>query len=293
MSDNDEILKRQVEQSFAKVLNRNGYGFQFSVIKKAHELGVAAKSAWKLETIELPVEVRGSGTRIDFVLRKRAHHSKPFFLLAECKRANPSLSNWCFVRAPYTNRNQWGNSEPIFMEYIQMNEDGSMSAYAKKRSSVENFYHIGLEVRSNLKGDPTGESGRAIEDAASQVIKGLNGYIEMISKNHQMLRGDRCADFMPVIFTTAQLWGSEANLSRANIETGDSDLSGVGFNRLPWLFYQYHLSPGIKHSHSPVERPPEISDLMDTEYVRTIPIVSPSGVESFLTWSSYALDLYD
>ncbi len=104
MSNADEILKQQVEQSFTKVLNRNGYGFQFSVIKKAHELGKVAKSAWLFETIELPVEVRGSGTRMDFVLRKSARRDKPFFLLAECKRANPSLSNWCFVRAPYTNR---------------------------------------------------------------------------------------------------------------------------------------------------------------------------------------------
>ncbi len=179
------------------------------------------------------------------------------------------------------------------MEHIQLNENGSVSAYAKQRSLIEHHYHIGLEVRSNLKGDPAGESGRAIEDAASQVTRGLNGYIEMISKNIQMLRGHNHADFIPVIFTTAQLWGSEVNLSMASIETGESDLSGVEFKRLPWLCYQYHLSPGIKHSHSPVERPAEISDLMNTEYVRTIPIVSPDGIEPFLNWSSYVLDLYD
>ena len=42
------------------------------------------------------------------------------------------------------------------MEHIQRNDDGSISSYAKKRSSVENYYHIGLEVRSDLKGDPSG-----------------------------------------------------------------------------------------------------------------------------------------
>ncbi len=293
MSQEDDILKRQVEESFTKVLNRNGYGFQFSVIKKIHELGKAAKSAWLFETIEFPVEVRGSGTRVDFVLRKSARRDKPFFLLAECKRANPGLSNWCFVRAPYVNRNQWGNSEPIFMEHIQRNDDGSISAYAKKRSSVGHFYHIGLEVRSNLKGDPSGETGRSIEDAASQISRGLNGYIETISKNIQILRGHTHADFIPVIFTTAQLWGSEVNLSLADIKTGASDLSGVEFKKLPWLCYQYNLSPGIKHSHSPFEQPAEISDLMDTEYVRTIPVVSPDGIEPFLIWSSHTLDLYD
>lgn len=245
MSREDDILKQQVEESFGKVLNRNGYGFQFSVIKKAQESGKAAKSAWLFETIEFPVEVRGSGTRVDFILRKSAGRDKPFFLLAECKRANPGLSNWCFVRAPYVNRNQWGNSEPIFMEHIQRNDDGSISAYAKSRSSIENYYHIGLEVRSNLKGDPAGESGRAIEDAAFQISRGLNGYIETVSKNIQILRDHAHADFIPVIFTTAQLWGSEVNLSLASIETGASDLGGVEFKKLPWLCYHIIYRPEL------------------------------------------------
>lgn len=103
----DETMSEEFTQSFAKVLNRHGYGFQFSVLKKADELARQRKSAWDFEVCEFPVE-GGPGTRIDFVLSRpprRGDGSKYYFLIAECKRANPALSNWCFARAPFTRHN--------------------------------------------------------------------------------------------------------------------------------------------------------------------------------------------
>jgi hypothetical protein len=96
-----EPASEQFTQSFAKVLNRHGYGFQFSVLKKADELRKQGRSMWRLEACEFPVEVQGAGTRVDFVLERGDHGSRrrPLYMLAECKRANPALSNWCFVRA--------------------------------------------------------------------------------------------------------------------------------------------------------------------------------------------------
>ncbi len=38
MSDLEEETSEQFTQSFAKVLNRHGYGFQFSILKKAADL---------------------------------------------------------------------------------------------------------------------------------------------------------------------------------------------------------------------------------------------------------------
>ena len=84
-----------ITNGFEKILNNQGYGFQYAVINKVQELARNNESPWISPVPEFPVEVQGYGTRIDFVLRNKHH---PYYLIAECKRANPSLSDWCFIK---------------------------------------------------------------------------------------------------------------------------------------------------------------------------------------------------
>lgn len=275
-------------QSFAKVLNRHGYGFQFSVLKKADELIQNRWCTWRLEACEFPVEVQGAGTRIDFVLRNAEHGYRytPIYLLAECKRANPALSNWCFVRAPYTHNNTWGDTERIIMECVLREEDGTLNTIAREILPSKNVYHIGFEVRSNVTGDKAGESGQAIENAATQISRGLNGFIETIVKNGKLTEDVRQIDFLPVIFTTAQLYVSDVDLSLANLQTGNVNLESDDVKPVSWLFYQYSLSPGLKHSIASKANVNSLATLLQWEYIRTIAVVSWNGVEDFLKWSS-------
>lgn len=110
--------------------------------------------------------------------------------------------------------------------------------------------------------------------------------VEFLSRNLQILGDATQAHFLPVVFTTAQIWTSDVDLSAAELLTGNLDLSDMKFDKKDFIFYQYHLSPGIKHSHSPSDRPGTIGDFMDSEYVRTIAFVSASGIRDFLLWSS-------
>ncbi len=211
-------------------------------------------------------------------------------LLAKCKRANPALANWCFFRAPFTHESAYPNYWPLFLEQIEFDNNGSFIAVAKRQrnhSSSEKTYHIGLECRTNEKGDKAGETGEAIEKAASQISRGLNGFIGTLRDNIQLLGEDKDVRFLPVIFTTASLWASIIDLSTADLNTGKLDLSQTPPTKIPWLCYQYTLSPGIKHFASPTEKPSKIGELMMSEYVRSIIIVSPDGIEDFLEWSSY------
>ena len=106
--------EKNVETGFMKVLNLHGYGFHYSVLKLASELYANGSSKWFFEAAEFPVQVQGLGTRIDFVLQ---HVDSPsFYLLAECKRVNPALSNWCFARAPFVRRNR--SEEAMFLEHF-------------------------------------------------------------------------------------------------------------------------------------------------------------------------------
>jgi hypothetical protein len=288
MSQN-QAIKDGVKKGFEKALNRHGYGFQYSVLEVAGSLSEKGRIRWVFEAAEFPVEVQGYGTRIDFVLRLSG---EPLvYLLAECKRANPALSNWCFAKAPLVTRNRT-TCEPLFLEYAWEDEEGHLHASAKQRLNFrDKAYHIALEVKSQETGDPGGGGRGAIEEAATQVCRGLNGMVEFLAKNTAILPKESGAYFLPVVFTTAQLWASEIALSSAELESGKVDLEEAEFGNKPWVLYQYHTSPGLKHSHSPNARPARIGAFLESEYIRTIAIVGASSIGQFLQWSSNA-DLY-
>lgn len=267
----------QVKTGFGKVLNRHGYGFHYSVLRLAQDAAERGHSQWVFKAAEFPVQVQGTGTRIDFVLK--LPEDVPIFLLAECKRANPALSNWCFARAPYVRRNR--TREYLFAESIQRTTSGAKSVLAQG-AELSNAYHVALEVRSNQRGDPCGSGRGTIEAAATQVCRGLNGMVQAVAGNPELLEGANVVYFLPVIFTTADVWSSDVNLAAANHLDGTVDLRGTRFSREEWVHYQYHLSPGIKHSVRTGRVSTSVEELLDWGYVRTIPIVSASGIEQFL-----------
>src|SRR4051794_20959958 len=116
----DQIPSEQERrQKFAAAVNRQGYAFQNAVIKRCEELHDAKKSRWVFEAAEFPVEVNGNGTRIDFILWT---HNTNYWLLAECKRVNPSMAEWFFAKTPYVRRN--GN-ERFVAEYVQETPNGT------------------------------------------------------------------------------------------------------------------------------------------------------------------------
>lgn len=283
-------VSKDLADSFAKVLSRHGYGFQFSVIRKAHELVSKGRSVWRFVASEFPVEVQGAGTRIDFILRRDrtadGFDTTPVFLLAECKRANPALSNWCFIRSRYTHDAAWGDVDFFIAECLERDEAESLCVYAKQAFSTQKAYHLGVEVRSGGKGEPSGETGRAIEDAATQVSRHLNGFIKAVAGNPQFMERQALAFFMPVVFTTARLYASKADISLADLLTGKCELTTDQVEPVPWLYYQYSLSPGLKHSVARKEQPKTVSGLLESEYVRTIAVVSAEGVEDFLSSAS-------
>jgi hypothetical protein len=285
-----EVSEISVKTGFGKVLNSHGYGFHYSVLREASELFANESSKWAFEAAEFPVEVQGRGTRIDFVLQHRDHPS--FYLLAECKRANPALSNWCFARAPLVRRNR--SEEPMFLEHFRISETGTVSQGIEASSrKVRNLnereaYHIGIEVKSGKKGDSNGQGRGHIEDAVTQVCRGIGGMVDMFLSGRLKTSGKPTSVYLlPVVFTTAHIWTSDVDLSTADLQTGELDFSSTEFAAKDYIFYQYHMSPGLKHSYNWTGlRPDDIGSFMDSEYIRTVSIVSASGIGQFLSWSS-------
>jgi len=264
---------------YQEILNRHGYGFQYSLIKIVDELTRRPRSSWVFEAAEFPVEIQGRGTRIDFVLS--CHHS-PIFIVAECKRVNPAMANWCFAQAPYVQ--QCSSYKNAFVERIEL-KDTIIRTSTKRSFISEEPYHVTLEVKSDRKGDSSGGKPEAIEDAATQVCRGVNGLIKCLSANSQLVPSQQYVHLLPVIFTTADLWASEVDLSSADIKDGKVNLSDADFKQKNWLFYQYHLSPGLKHSFSSEEKQTTLGGFMETEYVRTIAVVNSKSAAQFLDWA--------
>jgi hypothetical protein len=112
--ENSERSIEHILGKFKGSLDRHGYGFQYRVLKAANDLFRENTSFFAFEVAEFPVEVQSSDTKVDFILRRTVgpfirrdgtastSRRRPLFLVAECKRANPALSDWCFLRAPFT-----------------------------------------------------------------------------------------------------------------------------------------------------------------------------------------------
>ncbi len=287
MTDNSQTGDQHLKSIFESTLNRQGHPFQYAVIRRAHELHDERRSPWVFEVSEFPVEVQGYHTRVDFILSQWAESlSAPFrFLVAECKRVNPALSDWMFARAPYVGRG--GTTRDILVERVRRAGQDIASSYGRLDGS-ENIYHLGFEVKSTATGDPGGGGRGAIEDAATQVTRGVNGLIDCLSKHRRHLCEDFPVAFVPAIFTTARLWATELDLANTDIVQGQVALGSVDVVHKSWLWLQYHVSPGLKHSvdrqvakDEPFPRP-NLGHLLEMEYARTIAIVASTGVDDFL-----------
>jgi hypothetical protein len=218
---------------------------------------------------------------------------EPLFLVVECKRVNPALKCWAFVKTPYVRRNS--DEEFFIREAIHYRENNpGVLAYADiKKRAISEAYRIGRELKvPGQKGDVDGGAGKeAIEDAATQVSLGLNGLIEHFTKVELARGTDIVCQFIPVIVTTAQLFVADVDLKEGSLETGEIPKGGLkNWHEKEWLFYQYPVSPGIRHTLRPTTSHRPIINILtldlgasiEAQFVRTIAIVQGKHFESFL-----------
>lgn len=292
---------RLVQKGFETELNKNGFGFQFAVIKRIEELSHKSKTLkiYPLAT-EVPVEINDENTHIDIILKRVSSEYNleiPIFLISECKRANPALSNWCFVKSPFT-RNQ-GLENSLILEAIHWGaNDGSKADEFRPNCKIvptsrSDFYHISHEIRSHEKGDASGTVRGNIEKAVSQVFRGMNGFVNFMMKNSHLLRNEKITYFLPVIFTTAQIWTSEINLSEASIDEGKISIEDGNLERKNWVLFEYNQSPTLKHSFPIFPKQNDLALAIESEFSRTVAIVSASGIDDFIDWiSNFILPKY-
>jgi len=292
MSKNVDNEKKAVATAFRKELNKHGYAFQCAAWQAAFDANMSGGSNWVFEAFEFPVAVQGSGTRTDLILK---HKKEPEYLLVECKRVNPSLGRWGFTHYPKVHRNR-PSGNFFLAERFKRRGDRCYAGGGRYSPGCEGYFcQIALEFKEKVPRQGEGARGGrgAIEEAASQACRSLNGMVECFARRSEL--GPN-AVFVPVIFTTAKLWSCEdlALASATNLQTGEVGASeAITPKEEKWVFYEYHQSPGIKHSLNPIKPGSDLDlgSLMDRGYTRTIPIVNASNIIEFLeTFSLNPLD---
>lgn len=283
MAPDNKSQTQQVAKGFESALNRHGYSFQSTLLKEVQRLAQAGLSGWSVEVPEFPVEVQGSGTRIDFILKLYNRH---LYLLAECKRANPSIASWCFAKSAFIPSVELAYG--VFIETVKLNESLQINGKLYAEADVhclapsDYIYHVALEAKTDDKGDAGGYGRGAIEEAATQLCRGLNGFIIFVQNRPEIFAPGSVTGFVPVIFTTAHLWVTKLDLSSADLESGNINLTENDVEERKWLFYHYHQSPGLKHSLPLAKQGNALRHILYNEYVRTIAVVNVSGLEEFL-----------
>ena len=281
-------------ENYRRVLNHHGYGFQYRLLDIIADLRKQRRSDWDLEAAEFPVRVRDMSTRIDFILRKTKPH---LYLIAECKRVNPALSNWCFASSIYASgssrsdklrfQSAWvPTPNKHLVEMSSRSQATRMLTQTFAADVAEGVYHVGLSVRSTQPGDKFGKNSDAIEEAAGQVCKGVNGLIEYFDSQRLKLPENEKLIFLPVICTTARIWTTTVDLASASIEKGEFESGSVPVKEASWIWYQYHPSPALRHTVAADESeyisPFDLARFLEQEFTQSIAIISVKGIEGFL-----------
>jgi hypothetical protein len=94
-----------------------------------------------------------------------------------------------------------------------------------------------------------------------------------------------------VIFTTAELWVTDTDLSQAKLTTGTLGPEAVTAHRVDYLWFTHNRSPDLRHDLGWDRTTEDLSMEMRREFARSMAIVSPGGIEGFLTREGESLIL--
>lgn len=271
----------QVTANLRKLLQRHGYGFQYAALREAVNAFEMHRSRWQFEAAEFPSDVNGTDTHVDFVLRRPRTRT---FLVCECKRADPSRSDWCFLKAPFRSRTE-SNLDNLLVENIFASEStGAVYSRLLMTRFSQQSFDLGIETRNGAEHSDSDSGGRnAINACVAQVMRGVNGLAGLYGTDFQRLLQGPPVMFVPVVFTTANLWGSDTDLGMADLRTGIVASDAVSVRPLKWLALQSPISAGLRHPYPPVKQPREFADILAVQHLRTVVFVNAIAIGEFLS----------
>ncbi len=300
MQNSDEILtaEEDISSDLRKVLNANGFSFQYAVARRITEFSKKNYSRLKLEGTEIPVGPERENTHIDLVIESIGEFQNDdtrFYLIGECKRVDPAKGRWCFTRSPYT----WPYA-PETQNTVQFDRlyevDADVGRYKADTAIAvlpSEPYSLGFELKTNRKGNGLGSADKsAIAAAVTQVSRGTKGFIHLLNGYDASSRSaklTKLAFFVPVVFTTAELFTTTVDISSANIKDGNLDCDDLGMTQVDWLWFNHNRSLGLSHDVQVGRREQSNYNRHYLDFTRSLAIVGPNGIDDFLRTDFYRL----
>jgi hypothetical protein len=268
-----------VAPQLADALNRHGYGFQQAVAERVTTLEGLRKTRWWVSATEFPVSVGETVSHIDLVLQAGQDDA---YLVCECKRADPAIARWCFARAPIRGDDRLRENPLVLEDYAQTTQKLVFSPLIASWSTEP--FNIAVELKQpGQKGDGVGGARDAINAAITQAFRGTNGLARHFAAGDWASLKDRKIRIIPAVFTTAELWITNHDLRLADLDRGHIDPDKVSAEPVGWIWYNYNLSPHLRHDiPSSAPRPTILADFLLSQSTRSVAIVSPPGLEDFL-----------
>lgn len=285
MSNEPSNEKQQISQDFRFHVNRSGHGFHYAVVRRLGELSLQLRQQrsdwlWDRPISEFPVVIGTDIMHVDFIVSGRSRWTRPtpIYLVAECKRPDPKFSQWCFVRAPFA------EEEIVFDRLIFRPPSDLRSEPVMSRPQQKNgLYHIGYVTKGKASGESGPSGGGAINDATAQVLRGVSGLINhLFAPAGDGGDGNRHFAFLPVIFTTAEIWVTELDISSADLNTGN--VPDFEPEKKDWIWFNHNRSSRLRHGlKSSGTKTDNLADALKAEFTRSVAIVGVEGIDSFLS----------
>lgn len=288
MDDRESRLIAARAKSFLSELNKHGHGFAAKVLAECHGHQQVvehwSKSEWLARSREYPVALAGRDFHIDGLLQLRVASATPAmrYAVLECKRVDPALKDWCFIRAESATQSEELNFD-IYTIAKTSPPVVAVSAGATYPGHTNRIPHQVAHLGMELKGGEHGNSlGKTLDDAVTQVVRGASGLAEQLQSTGTP--GERVT-IMPIIVTTASLFVANRVLEDAELQTGN--LPDLELTPVDWLWYVQHVSASLL----PAARPQiDVSGEYDAfgqwlrhRHRRTILVSSVKGLPAVLT----------
>jgi hypothetical protein len=284
----NNIDPEKIAKDLERTLNRHGFSYQFAVLDRADELRENRLSTWYLEGTEIPAGKGNDATHIDFVLFQKPQFRREvasnLFLIAECKRVDPARAVWAFARKPYN----WPfpSQTDSYIQFERLEKTDTVRPHYRNtqiKYTDQPIYDLPFDLKTNEKGDASDTSGRsAINNAVAQVLRGTKGFLELV---HEINKNDSAPcrfTFLPAIFTTARLFTTDSSIIATDLEHGQVDSHSLSVNERPWLWFNFNRSTSFlpEVPADPVSH--QCYNHWFLQFTRTIAIVGPNGIDTFL-----------
>ncbi len=268
--DPDHLL-----DSFAARVTAEGFVFRQSVKRCILELQADDEFAWRLEAARVPLPRLHRDDRVELIFAGR---QRPALVVVTTAWVDAPRGAWAFARDTCAKSD---DASPVFRHdrvvyrlpnvpilTRDMVRDAFRVAAVAEIPLESDVYHLGMMLP---RGQEPPARSRSLEDALASACRHHNALLDYLEANRKLMGIRERLDVIPVVVTNADLYGCDADLSTGSPEA-QPNLSQ--WSARPWVWFQHAQAHEDLHRCRRTAYPESLAEAIDTDYRRTIPIIS-------------------